>query len=232
MKLLLSLCTVCLCALNIAWAGTDSAVPSSFSYPKLSEVGSPLPELRPAGMKIWELDSNLVTRYSELTNGERMLVQGWQVNGNLHSTPTYTLNRFKGFYRSQGRFPTDGFELASWNNGLGLGHLEWSSLSTDDQLNWMAVGISPVTGTFFPTFTQDTWTPGGLFFQQFTSKEQLDRFYKDHPKQIRVGSWHMATEVWLLKSFGDTEGEVLMEVPIYFVTDSSAERLTQPLITR
>jgi hypothetical protein len=161
-----------------------------------------------------------------------MLVQGWELS-EARNTLTFTLRSVKRFYRANGRFPANGQELAHWNNGYGIDQASFCQMSAERQLEWMAVGMSPVTGDFFPSFTQDIWSAGGVYLQQFASMDELDQFYSTHPNLTRVGAWDKAKEVWLVKAFGDTPGEVVMELPIYFSNmDLPADKLNPALKTR
>ncbi len=80
--------------------------------------------------------------------------------------------------------------------------------------------INPVTGHFMGSFESDKWNPGGILVTRVTETEKLE---KELGSSAEARAWfNLASEgekeLWVVKVYGDQEGEYLGAKPIVLVS--------------
>jgi hypothetical protein len=126
------------------------------------------------------------------------------------------------FYYFNKRLPRSAYELARFSHPSFLSKEHIEQLATSEpaiQIGQLAPYINAITGHFIDTFEQKTWTPGGIYIQHLNPNPKPgDLHYKEVESKRKSGM--VVSDSWLLRVYGDSPGEVLLEQPLYYYEES------------
>jgi hypothetical protein len=158
---------------------------------------------------------------------ERMLLCGWRLSGSrARIGAELTHVAVRDFHRALGRLPTDGAELAAWTEldfeGGDKSYLLQAALSAAE-VEEIAYAINPVTGRLYSSFSDDRWSPGGVYLARIETPEELEAAF-DGRTGFDASLEPGFKEAWLLKLFGDSPAEVLGSKPILTFSQLPGDR--------
>lgn len=142
----------------------------------------------------------------ELTTAEARLVGVIVIDEKRQSTLFDTVMRVTTYYGKNGEMPLNGVELFLGSSVDNTEANHFAHLEPLVQYRQACSAINPVTGRFFESFSNERWSPGGLFMELETDPEYLSNHWTGY-----VDANGGAPQIWRVVVYGETEGRVLVD---------------------
>jgi hypothetical protein len=185
----------------------------------------------PEYYEVWQKADLLV---NDLSAEEAMMVCTLKdpANGNKISAAmtAVAVGAFRDIY---GTMPRDGVDLMKFTASRYLSKAGWSEfsrLSIDKQLQAAYVGINPVTGKFYDSFTKPGWSKYGMRIRKCygpgsTEIRLIPQFDQKTKTEINVMT---NVQAWETIVFGETEGRMILRWRTWQISDNTGEPVKQP----